>query len=93
MPEHADSAVKLPNLNVAVFDILPSMLQRGLVIGRREIIASDDLAHWGDCERPVACHAIPPKCFHEVASQRIMRQSNICRRNRNLLWMTVKVPN
>ena len=39
-----NSPVKLPNLNVALFDKLASMLQRGGVIGRHEVIAPNDLA-------------------------------------------------
>jgi len=35
--------VKLPNLNVALFDKLACMLQRGGVIGRHEVVSPNDL--------------------------------------------------
>jgi len=63
VPKHSDSTVKLPNLYVAVFDILARVIQCGGVVGSHEIMAPDDLAHRRDCERPIVCHAILPKVF------------------------------
>ena len=59
MSEHPDSPVKLPNLNVEVFDKLARMLQRGGVIGRDEVIAPNDLASRSYYERSVVHNARP----------------------------------
>ena len=59
MPEHPDSPVKLPNLNVELLDKLARMLERGGVIGRDEVIAPNDLAPRSYYERSVVHHARP----------------------------------
>ena len=59
MPEHPDSLMKLPNLDIPAFNILAGVFQRGSVIGRDEVIASNDLAHCSHCERPIVRHRRP----------------------------------
>ena len=63
MPEHPDSPVKLPNLNVVLVDKLACMLQRGGVIGRHEVIAPNDLAPRSYYERSIVHHARPIPMF------------------------------
>ena len=65
MSEHPDSPVKLPNLNVEMFDKLAHMLQRGGIIGRREVIAPDDLAQ-SYYERSIVCHGPTDLCFRST---------------------------
>ena len=63
MPEHSDSPVKLPNLNVELFDKLPRVFQRGGVIGRDEVIGPNDLAPRSNYERSIVHHARPIPMF------------------------------
>ena len=59
MPEHPDPPVKLPNLNVVLFEKLARVIQRGGVIGRDEVIAPNDLASRSYYERSVVHNARP----------------------------------
>ena len=78
MPEHPDSPVKLPNLNVVLFDKLACMLQRGGVIGRHEVIAPNDLAPRSYYERSIVHHARPIPMFRLVTAHVPVRQLTQC---------------
>ena len=73
MPENSDSPVKLPNLNVVLFDKLARMLQGGGVIGKDEVIAPNDLAPRSYYERPIVCHGPIDPCFRSAC-----RVSELC---------------
>ncbi|HYI30879.1 MAG TPA: hypothetical protein VD863_23815 [Bradyrhizobium sp.] len=51
--------MKLPNLNVVLFDKLARVFQRGGVIGRDEVMAPNDLASRSYYERSVVHNARP----------------------------------
>jgi len=75
VPENPDSPVKLPNLDIPAFKVLARVFQRGGVIGRDEVIASNDLARCSHCERPIVRHRrTPPQCLGKVATYRAARQ-------------------
>jgi hypothetical protein len=75
--------VKLPDLNIAVFDMLACVLQRCGVIARHEVIAPDDLTSRSHYERSIARHAQPqPQCFVKLQGSVPVRQLNNSCRNR-----------